>query len=128
MTKRKWKDTTTIVDNIFNYNTFNINSSDFDYLFKLYKFTPLYKTKTFYDNKRGKIVAMASLDKITNKYVIIFNKDWLFEEAITTKCDKVIDILKRYQECFDVYHLYRKIMNKQMKTNKDLILKEYYNE
>lgn len=128
MVKRNWKELDDRIESVFNYNTFVIDKNDFDYLLNLYKFKPIPKYHSFYDKKRRKVVAMINKNKLTNKYEIVFNKDWIFKEAVITKCNKVLEIMKQYNSCFDILCLYNKIIRNRIKNDRDLILKEYNNE
>lgn len=125
MVRRSWKEINDRIESIYNYDTFVIKENDFNYLLKLYNFLPVKKDLSFFDKKRKKVVAKFQKDKLIDKYEILFNKDWLFEEAIKTSCNKVIDIMKHYENCYDIYCSYKRFIEKQQKEDKYATIKEY---
>lgn len=125
MVRRSWKEINDRIESIYNYDTFVIKENDFNYLLKLYNFLPVKKDLSFFDKKRKKVVAKFQKDKLIGKYEILFNKDWLFEEAIKTSCNKVIDIMKHYEDCYDIYCSYKRFIEKQQKEDKYATIKEY---
>lgn len=95
-------------------NKFIINFEDFEELHKLYKF--VCKGSFFVDRKRNKAVTIVKKDLLNpKKYIIYFNKDWLFQEAYDTKSETVIKIMKKYPE---LSYLYKLLQEKIEESNK----------
>lgn len=107
---------------------FVIDFDDFEYLNKLYKFTPIKPELCFYDKKHQKIVAYLDKNYFTHKKDIHFNKNWLAHECIITKDKKLLEILHKYPENIVIYKHVDEILAKIAEQDAKYIAKGDYNK
>ena len=107
---------------------FVINYDDFEYLNKLYKFTPIKSELCFYDKKHQKTVAYLDRNLFTKKKDIHFNKNWLAHECIITKDKKLLEILHKYPENYIIYKKVDEILAKIAEQDAKYIAKGDYNK
>lgn len=111
----------------FNEN-FVIDFDDFEYLFNMYKFTPIKPELCFYDKKHQKTVAYIDKNLFTYKKDIHFNKNWLAHECIITKDKKLLEILHKYPENLAICRHVDDILAKIAERDAKYIAKGYYNK
>ncbi|MBR6515416.1 MAG: hypothetical protein IKT40_01025 [Bacilli bacterium] len=134
MGKRTWQDDAELFKpKAVIENSFVINFEDYEKLHKLYKFKKPVTGKYFIDPKRNKTVAIVKKELINpENYVIYFNRDWLYQEALATKSETVINIIKSYPELNYMYKEIQKIFEERNKRFKKWIesykLVEDFNE
>lgn len=110
MARRLWTEYGNYIQYLRNDETFIMKEEDFNRLKKLYHFKTNTTKDLFYDPKRNKIVAHIDKDILNNnEKVIYFSKFWLYNEALTTGIDWLVNILKNSIECYDIYKEYAKI-------------------
>lgn len=108
MGKRLWSDNNYINFDVSFSDLFKIDENDFDLLLKLYRFKPIRKYLSFYDEKRNTIVAKFLKNPINkNKYDIYFNKNWIRIELLCTNVAILQDICKKYSELYAIQKEYK---------------------
>ncbi len=105
---------------------FVIDLDDFEYLFNIYKFSPIKSALCFYDKKHRKTVAYLDKNLFTNKKDIHFNKNWLAHECIITKDKKLLEILHKYPENLEICKQVDSILAKITEQDAKYIAKGYY--
>lgn len=108
------------------HENFVIDLDDFEYLFNIYKFSPIKSQLCFYDKKHQKTVAYLDKNLFTNKKDIHFNKNWLAHECIITKDKKLLEILHKYPENLEICKQVDSILAKIAEQDAKYIAKGNY--